>query len=1165
VLVGKAAGVAVVLGIEKDGTDTTSSTVHAPVFEDRMAYSRSPEPAMRGGLIARNRELAHIDQLLWRARRGAGGVVALHGEPGVGKTVLVEAAVARATEFRTMQVRGNPTGEPAAVPQDWPSPLGELASRLDGFVAEELCFEPIGSTQQRVEPTRAPAAAVEAVAAALRRMAESANAPLLVTVDDCQSLPAGFIDALASAVLTHLVDEPVSLILAWRDSPHLTTFRLHRADVPQHRLSGLTLQQAVQLMTSRFETIPAEPVLSELVARTIGNPLVLADVYGRLTPEQLDGWHPLPDPLPVGEVVVEAYDVVRRLPPATRQALTVAAAARAPRDVVIAAMKQLGVDGSDLAPAVEAGIVVERGPRIDFAHPLVRAAAFRRAPADVRQAVRRALSDELAKGQAIESSAYHASIDANGPDPLATRRLGEAARVALDRGDPEAAARHEEFAARFAAESNVAQHLVAAAGHWQDAGRRDRALHCVVLAAGLPASGAVRAEILYQRARLEPDEGEASVADRMVEAAELCLADAPNRALAMLIDAAAWRVLAGELVGAEALADRTVRQAGTISSHAEVLAGAVRGAVLLAAGRPVEELAERSRVSLLIGQTERFPSSPEVALVIGHSLLRQGLWRQVDRWAHWIERCADHSGDRALAAVPLLLRASVLLVEGAFVDARRLATDGARTAERNGTVAVAAWGWNLVLQLHALTGDHQGGFRDCAKLFAASDRTGSLARLRSLPALALLELQRRRTGPAMAWARTAMADLDPWLSEEPGPLGAVAVEVAPVIASVMLLARSPAPPEQWGSLLHETAGGGAADVVPPAYRAWLRGVSGTDPAAALADLSAASAGLAGVPTVRALVDLCWGVRSAEAGLAREAQVRFELVERWAVETGAMGIAGLARRELQRLPSTGEPAAGAPAMEERPGDPAGGTPDTVTEWEISLLGGFSVRQRGTTVHLPPSLATQAIKIVTLQPRITADELIELLWEDAEPGVGARRLRNVLWRVRSACGDLLVREGNFVRLGAGAETDVNRFEALSEQALVGPDAGSAAAAQTARAAVKLYRGELLPGDRYADWTTGPRESVARTYLRLLDLLVDDALAGDRKGEALVLLDRLAEADPFNERHHLRTAEIHLESGNRGRALDALERAERTLEDLQVAPSPAVQRLRASLDHA
>ena len=809
-LVGKAAGVAVVLGIEKDGTDTTSSTVHAPVFEDRMAYSRSPEPAMRGGLIARNRELAHIDQLLWRARRGAGGVVALHGEPGVGKTVLVEAAVARATEFRTMQVRGNPTGEPAAVPQDWPSPLGELASRLDGFVAEELCFEPIGSTQQRVEPTRAPAAAVEAVAAALRRMAESANAPLLVTVDDCQSLPAGFIDALASAVLTHLVDEPVSLILAWRDSPHLTTFRLHRADVPQHRLSGLTLQQAVQLMTSRFETIPAEPVLSELVARTIGNPLVLADVYGRLTPEQLDGWHPLPDPLPVGEVVVEAYDVVRRLPPATRQALTVAAAARAPRDVVIAAMKQLGVDGSDLAPAVEAGIVVERGPRIDFAHPLVRAAAFRRAPADVRQAVRRALSDELAKGQAIESSAYHASIDANGPDPLATRRLGEAARVALDRGDPEAAARHEEFAARFAAESNVAQHLVAAAGHWQDAGRRDRALHCVVLAAGLPASGAVHAEILYQRARLEPDEGEASVADRMVEAAELCLADAPNRALAMLIDAAAWRVLAGELVGAEALADRTVRQAGTISSHAEVLAGAVRGAVLLAAGRPVEELAERSRVSLLIGQTERFPSSPEVALVIGHSLLRQGLWRQVDRWAHWIERCADHSGDRALAAVPLLLRASVLLVEGAFVDARRLATDGARTAERNGTVAVAAWGWNLVLQLHALTGDHQGGFRDCAKLFAASDRTGSLARLRSLPALALLELQRRRTGPAMAWARTAMADLDPWLSEEPGPLGAVAVEVAPVIASVMLLARSPAPPEQWGSLLHETAGGGAA-------------------------------------------------------------------------------------------------------------------------------------------------------------------------------------------------------------------------------------------------------------------------------------------------------------------------------------------------------------------
>jgi DNA-binding SARP family transcriptional activator len=1150
-----------------------SSTVEHGIGNGKDATSRAPavdagpyrpEKATdeAGGLIARSRELAHIDELLWQARRGAGGVVALHGEPGVGKTVLVEAAVARATEFRTVQVRGTSTAGLGADPLSWPAPLGELASRLEDFVVEP---PPLATDQSPADAGPAappPEAAVEALATGLRHMTEAANAPLLVTVDDCQELPGSFVDALAGAVLNHLRDDPVGLILAWRDSPHLATFRLTRADVPQHRLGGLTLGQAVQLMRSRFEQLPSEQVLSELVVRSAGNPLVLADVYGRLTPEQLAGWHPLPDPLPVSDVVVEAFDVVRRFPEPTRRALTVAAAAHVPRDVLVAAMRQLGVDREDLAPAVEAGVVYERGPRIDFAHPLVRAAAFRGAPADLRRSVRRTLSDELARGQAIETSAYHAAIDAPTPDQLAARRLGEAAQVAIDRGDLDAAARHEEFAARFAAEdAAAAQFLSSSAAHWLAAGRRDRARYCAVSASGFEAPPAIQAEVRYQRARLEHDDEGPAVADRMVEAAELCLADAPNRAFSMLVDAGAWRVLAGDLAGAEVAAERAVRLAASISSHAEVLAGAVRVAVALAGGREVDELAERSRISLLIGQTDRFPSSPEVALVIGHSLLRQEQWRQADRWARWIRRCAERSGDRALATVPVLLAAWLEMVEDRVPDALRSAREGAETAEHNGTPSLAAWGWHLVAQLHALTGDYHGGFRDCANLFAATDRAGCLAKLRSLPALALLELQRRRTGPALAWARTALADLEAWQAAEQGSQGAVALEVAPVIAGVMLLARSPIQPDQWGNLLPTTTGPGAVSG-PAGYRQWLHGACAPEPSAAIEDLAAASRIWAGVPPVRALVDLCWGVQLADAGRAADARERFDLVARWADRAGASGVAELARRELKRLPSGEDRGPAGESGSPDPGPAAATVPERAAEWELSLLGGFAVRHRGAMVPLPPSLATQAVKIVALQPRITADELIELLWEDAEPGVGARRLRNVLWRVRSACGDLLVREGNAVHLGSGAETDVQRFTELAERALVGADAGTSSASATARAALEHYRGELLPGDRYADWATGPRESVARTHLRLLDLLVDDALEGGRTGEALVLLDRLAQADPFNERHHLRMAEIHLDSGNRGRALESLERAERTLEDLGVARSPAVDRLRGAL---
>lgn len=1156
--------------VEEGIAGGNGSRSRAPVLDDGP-YRPDRATGGVGGLIARGRELAHIDELLWRARRGAGGVVALHGEPGVGKTVLVDAAVTRAPEFRTVQVRGTVGTGAVADPGAWPAPLGELASRLDDFVVQPPPLASDRHVASAGSPASPPPAAVEAVASGLRHLTEAAGSPLLVTVDDCQELPAAFVDALASAVLTHLRDDPVGLILAWRDSPHLAPFHLERRDVPQHRLGGLTLAQAVQLMRSRFEQLPAETVLNELVVRSAGNPLVLADVYSRLTPEQLAGWHPLPDPLPVSDLVVDAFDVVRRFPDPTRRALTVAAAAHVPRDVMIAAMRQLGVGRDDLAPAVEAGVVHERGPRIDFAHPLVRAAAFRGAPADLRRSVRRALSDELAREQAIETSAYHAAIDAPTPDQLAARRLGEAAQVAIDRGDLEAAARHEEFASRFAAEdASAAQYLASAAAHWLAAGHRDRARYCAVSASGFQAPPVIAADVRYQRARLEPDEEERSVADRMVEAADLCMADAPNRALAMLADAGAWRVLAGDLAGADAVADRAARLAATISSQAEVLVAALRVAVALAGGREADELAERSRVSLLIGQTDRFPSSPEVALVIGHSLLRQEQWRQADRWARWIQRCAEHGGDRSLATVPVLLRAWLETVEGDVARARRSALEAARTAEHHGTPALAAWGWQLVTHLHALAGDYQGGFRDCANLFAATDRAGSLAKLRSLPYLALLELQRRRTGPALAWARTALADLEAWQAGEPGSQGAVAAEVAPVIAGVMLLARSPIQADQWASLLPGTsgaAGTGTAGHVPPAYRRWLQGVCTEDAGPAVDDLAGASRAWAGVPPVRALVDLCWGVRLLEAGRPTEAGARFEAVARWAEEAGAAGMAVLAGREQQRLPSAeaGGPAGatGAVGPDRAATEPGPGEVTATAEWEVSLLGGFAVRQRGSVVPLPPSLATQAVKIVALHPRITADELIELLWEDAEPGVGARRLRNVLWRVRSACGDLLVREGNFVRLGTGAETDVHRFTVLAEQALVGSDAGTPQAAATARAALEHYRGELLPGDRYADWATGPREVVARTYLRLLDLLVDDALASGRQGEALVLLDRLAQADPFNEQHHVRMAEIHLGSGNRGRALEDLERAERTLEDLGVARSPAVQKLRAALD--
>jgi DNA-binding SARP family transcriptional activator len=1140
--------------------------------------------------VARDRELAAIDQLVQDALRGRAGVVALHGESGVGKSALVDAAGARARalEMRTVQVRGvasPPTAREPGVLASWPGALRELAVRVGPGPSDALRLT--AEIAAAAPAPTIPAGALDAAASSLRRMAGENDRALLLTVDDCQRLPAALVIALAAAVVMRLGDEPVGLVLAWRDTPHLAPFALAMDQVQVHELGGLTLGQSHELLTSRCDDVPAEPVLAQLARRTGGNPLALVSACARLSDAQLAGWHPLPDPLPIGASLTEAFDVIGCFPPATRRALAVVAAAGAPREVVAEAMRRLGVGFADLGPALEAGIFFRQGARIDFRHPLVRSAAFFRAPQEVRRTIRRALSDALSDAGLVEAGAYQASIDVEGPDALAEHRLVDAAAVALTRGEPAAAARYEELAARCAASLQSAlAHRAGAAGHWAAAGEASRARHCLdagTRPAASSAAAAAAAELDYHQARLSRD-GQDHAPERMVEAAERCAGERPRRALAMLLDAAAWRLLEDEVADAGRVADRAVHLAGTMSGHEVVLARTVRAAAAGVAGGKVDDIGERGHVSLLVGQSERFPASPEVAFVIGRSLLQQGLRRQAARWAQWIARCAARGGDVPLAAVSRLLDADRWLSAGDLASATGLLAAHPFSPESTGSMPLDAWGLRLTTSVHAMAGRYEPALAAATQLFSSfSGAVASAALLRVLPALALLELQRGRTDAALAWARAAVSDLglaDPSRRAAPGTLA----EVAPLTTAVLLLARSPAvvyvEPGSDGVGVAGAAGAGAAGAdagsassgVPQWCRAWLEGASeNADALRAIARLDQASVALDDRPILQMLAQLCSGVRLADAGFVADASGRFALVERRARAAGASSIAALAAREQSALgqrplsPSAVLSPPAAPSLSAAPASGVSPGTSPVPEWEVCVLGGFSVRHRGELLALPASRATQAIKIAALEPRLSVEQLTELLWEGAEPRVGTRRLRNVLWRIRSVCGELILRDGGSLRLAPGAVTDLGRFRTLAEQALVGPGAGTPKAIAMAHAALRSYRGELLPDDRYADWPAAARESATRTYVRLLELLVDDALRGDRQVEALVLLERLAEADPYDERHQLRAAEIHLRAGNRGRALDAVERAERTLAGLGVAPSESARTMRERLAQA
>ncbi|MEO6859288.1 MAG: AAA family ATPase [Solirubrobacteraceae bacterium] len=73
-------------------------------------------------ILGRQFQLARLRQVVDGARQGNGGSLVVHGEPGVGKTALLNAAAADATGFQMLTVSG--------VESESDLPFGALTSLL---------------------------------------------------------------------------------------------------------------------------------------------------------------------------------------------------------------------------------------------------------------------------------------------------------------------------------------------------------------------------------------------------------------------------------------------------------------------------------------------------------------------------------------------------------------------------------------------------------------------------------------------------------------------------------------------------------------------------------------------------------------------------------------------------------------------------------------------------------------------------------------------------------------------------------------------------------------------------------------------------------------------------------------------------------------------------
>lgn len=285
-----------------------------------------------------------------------------------------------------------------------------------------------------------------------------------------------------------------------------------------------TWEPAVQAaLFDRLTGGSADPAVRDwLIREAEGNPRLLTALVAHLTPGQLSGSRPLPDPLPGGEDVLDDYaSRVDALPGSARTLLLLAAAAGEHEPdgtgADLALLLRAGGDLAGVGPAEAAGAIVGAGGRIRFTHPLLRRAVLRRAPLGHRRAAHTALasvcSDRLprlvqlacAAGEYDARLAADLAAEAAVPRPHA-ERSDALARAAALTADP--ALRTDRIAdaaeaARLAGDPVRARALLARAGAAPAHGGIHRVRGLLALADG-PAADA--GEALLTAAALLPPE-----------------------------------------------------------------------------------------------------------------------------------------------------------------------------------------------------------------------------------------------------------------------------------------------------------------------------------------------------------------------------------------------------------------------------------------------------------------------------------------------------------------------------------------------------------------------------------------------------------------------------------------------------------------------------------
>lgn len=498
-------------------------------------------------LVGRQPEQQAIDRLVAAARLGTSGVLALTGEAGVGKTALLDHAIAAYPDMRVLRATGLESEReiPFAMLLQLVRPA---LTALDGIppvqadaLSAALALPHASTAGSKDGRDRFTIGA--AVLSLICRYAE--DGPAAVVVDDLHLADTPSAHALLFAARRLAADAVIALFgVRSPEGDHVV------AGLPILPVGGVDLEAARLLIARARGHEESDEHVRRLHRATAGNPLALLELGSadRDVVESLETGLPLRVP----PALVAAFGRrVDGMDAETRAVLLVAAVCGGDIRLVADACADLGIDVTRLSEGEDAGLLSMVRGRVEFRHPLVRAAVYSGASMQERRAAHRAAAGATPPAD-VDRRAWHLSEAVWHPDAAVADLLAEAGEHAIARSAHSVASGAFERSARLSPDAaDRSDRLLRAADAAWMSGDGERALALLDDEAHTP--GGVREVEL--RASIAARSGSLRAALELLLVAAACAptADAETMALADAVHATFYL---GDARTAASLADR---------------------------------------------------------------------------------------------------------------------------------------------------------------------------------------------------------------------------------------------------------------------------------------------------------------------------------------------------------------------------------------------------------------------------------------------------------------------------------------------------------------------------------------------------------------------------------------------------------------------------------